>query len=105
MVRLRAVEHGRDALMVSTVWISGFVDASGGVHDATGFNVAATELRQLRLGEHRTLATELGPIPEIIGGGLALAFLLGAVWTRRARRAGIRRAGTAPNTGHGVTTA
>ena len=105
MVRLRAVEHGRDALMVSTVGISGFVDASGGVHNATGFNVAATELRQLRLGEHRTLATELGPIPEIIGGGLALAFLLGAVWTRRARRTGIRRAGTAPNTGHGVTTA
>jgi apolipoprotein N-acyltransferase len=105
MVRLRAVEHGRDALMVSTVGISGFVDASGGVHNATGFNVAATELRQLRLGEHRTLATELGPIPEFIGGGLALAFLLGAVWTRRARRAGIRRAGTAPNTGHGVTTA
>ncbi len=86
MVRLRAVEHGRDALMVSTVGISGFVDASGGVHNATGFNVPATELRQLRLGEHRTLATELGPIPEFIGGGLALAFLLGAVWTRRARR-------------------
>jgi apolipoprotein N-acyltransferase len=94
MVRLRAVEHGRDALMVSTVGISGFVDASGGVHNATGFNVPATELRQLRLGEHRTLATELGPIPEFIGGGLALAFLLGAVWTRRARRGGrLRRRG------------
>jgi apolipoprotein N-acyltransferase len=105
MVRLRAVEHGRDALMASTVGISGFVDASGGVHNATGFNVAATELRQLRLGEHRTLATELGPIPEFIGGGLAFAFLLGAAWTRRARRPGSRRAGTAPNTGHGVTTA
>lgn len=97
MVRLRAVEHGRDSLMVSTVGISGFVDASGGVHNATGFNVAATELRQLRLGEHRTLATELGPIPEFIGGGLALAFLLGVVWTRRAA--------TAPTSGHGVTTA
>ena len=105
MVRLRALEHGRDALMVSTVGISGFVDASGGVHNATGFNVPATELRQLRLGEHRTLATELGPIPEFIGGGLALAFLLGAVWTRRAGRLGTRRAATAPTTGHGVTTA
>jgi apolipoprotein N-acyltransferase len=105
MVRLRAVEHGRDALMVSTVGISGFVDASGGVHNATGFNVPATELRQLRLGEHRTLATELGPTPEFIGGGLALAFLLGAVWTRRARRPGARRAAIAPTTGHGVTSA
>ena len=105
MVRLRAVEHGRDALMVSTVGISGFVDASGGLHNATGFNVAATELRQLRLGQHRTLATELGPIPEFIGGGLALAFLLGAVWTRRAHRPGAGRAATAPTTEHGVTTA
>lgn len=105
MVRLRAVEHGRDALMVSTVGISAFIDTSGGVHNATGFNVAATELRELRLGEHRTLATELGPIPEFIGGGLALAFLLGAVWTRRADRTGTRPAATAPTTGHGVTTA
>jgi apolipoprotein N-acyltransferase len=105
MVRLRAVEHGRDALMVSTVGISGFVDASGGVHNATGFNVAATELRQLRLGEHRTLATDLGPIPEFIGGGLALVFLLGAVWMRRASRAGTRRPANAPTTGHGVTIA
>jgi apolipoprotein N-acyltransferase len=86
MVRLRAVEHGRDALMVSTVGISGFADASGGVHNMTGFNVQATELRQLRLGNQRTLATELGEIPEFVASGLALAALIGAAWLRRRAR-------------------
>src|SRR5690606_26671941 len=37
MVRLRAVAHGRPALMVSTVGISGFVDVDGQASDATGF--------------------------------------------------------------------
>ena len=38
MVRLRAVEHGRAALMASTVGVSGFVTPDGRVSDATGFN-------------------------------------------------------------------
>jgi apolipoprotein N-acyltransferase len=102
MVRLRAVEHGRDSMMVSTVGISGFVDASGGVHNATGFNVAATELRELRLGDQRTLATELGPIPEFVASGLAVLFLLGSVWIRQSSR---RRTGQSPNTQPKVSTA
>ncbi|HEY7175154.1 MAG TPA: apolipoprotein N-acyltransferase, partial [Micromonosporaceae bacterium] len=105
MVRLRAVEHGRDSLMVSTVGISGFVDASGGVHNATGFNVVATELRDLRLGGQRTLATELGPIPEFVASGLAIGILLGAVWLRHRIRSGERRSGPTPTTGHKVTAA
>jgi apolipoprotein N-acyltransferase len=83
MVRLRAVEHGRDALMVSTVGISGFVDASGGLHNETGFNVASTQWRQLRLGDQRTLATELGESPEFTACALAVALLLTALWLRR----------------------
>ena len=38
MVQVRAVEHGRAALMASTVGISAFVDESGAVHQATDFN-------------------------------------------------------------------
>ncbi len=86
MVRLRAVEHGRDGLMVSTVGISGFVDAAGRVHDATGFNVASTQLRELRLGTQRTLATDLGEWPELVASALALAVLVGAVVLRRRAR-------------------
>ena len=41
MVRLRAVEHGRPALMASTVGVSGFVAPDGRVSDATGFNTDA----------------------------------------------------------------
>ena len=51
MVRLRAVEHGRDALMASTVGVSAFVGTDGRVHDATGFNAAAVVVRELRLGD------------------------------------------------------
>jgi apolipoprotein N-acyltransferase len=86
MVRLRAVEHGRDGLMVSTVGISGFVDASGAVHNATGFNVPSTQLRALRVGTQRTLATDLGEAPEFAASALALAALIAAVWLRRRDR-------------------
>ena len=41
MVRLRAVEHGRPALMASTVGVSAFVDEAGNVYDATAFNAPA----------------------------------------------------------------
>ena len=65
MVRLRAVEHGREALMASTVGVSGFVGADGRVTGATGFNTAAVVVRQMHLGDARTLATRLGWWPEV----------------------------------------
>jgi apolipoprotein N-acyltransferase len=83
MVRLRAVEHGRDGLMVSTVGISGFTDSAGHSFDATGFNVRAVRLRVLRLGADRTLATELGPLPEYMLVGLGGFALAGAAVLRR----------------------
>jgi apolipoprotein N-acyltransferase len=86
MVRLRAVEHGRDALMVSTVGISGFATADGRVFDATGFNVRAVRVRELRLGTNRTLATELGPAAEGMLVGLGLLGLAGAGLLRRRQR-------------------
>jgi apolipoprotein N-acyltransferase len=86
MVRLRAVEHGRDALMASTVGISGFVDASGGVHGATSFDAPAVVVRELHLTDRRTLATRLGSIPEAVLVVVALAALVGAaVLGRRAK--------------------
>jgi apolipoprotein N-acyltransferase len=93
MVRLRAVEHGRAALMASTVGVSGFVDADGTVHDETGFNTRAVLVRQLRLGDERTLATRLGLWPELALSGLAVAALAAAgVLRLRARRAMVREA-------------
>ncbi len=83
MVRLRAVEHGRDALMASTVGVSGFVDPAGNVHDATGFNTAAVVVRAMHLNGPRTVATRLGHWPEIFAVLLTLVALAGAFVVRR----------------------
>ncbi|GIJ37785.1 apolipoprotein N-acyltransferase [Micromonospora andamanensis] len=85
MVRLRAVEHGRAALMASTVGVSGFVAPDGRVSDATGFNTRAVVVRQLPLTEGRTLATRVGVLPEALLAALAVAALAGALVLRRRR--------------------
>jgi apolipoprotein N-acyltransferase len=104
MVRLRAVEHGRDALMASTVGVSGFVMADGAVRQATGFNRPAVVVRQLRLGTGRTPATLLGGWLEWGLVALALAGLVvrarPAVAARR-RGAGTRAGAEAGGTGAG----
>lgn len=86
MVRLRAVEHGRESLMASTVGVSGFVDADGGVHDATDFNTERVVVREMTPSSTRTLATRLGYWPEVVLIGLAIAVLAAAVWLRTRRR-------------------
>ncbi|MGW5673133.1 apolipoprotein N-acyltransferase, partial [Micromonospora sp. NPDC003776] len=87
MVRLRAVEHGRNALMASTVGVSGFVTPDGRVDGATGFNTAAVVVRQMRRGDGRTPATRAGVWPEVALAALAVAALAGAAVLRRRREA------------------
>ncbi|MGA5298687.1 apolipoprotein N-acyltransferase [Nucisporomicrobium flavum] len=88
MVQLRAVEHGREALMVSTVGVSAFAAADGTVHGATGFNVDAVVLHDMRVGGPRTLATRLGHWPEIAAVALTVLALAAAAPLRRRRRSG-----------------
>jgi apolipoprotein N-acyltransferase len=85
MVRLRAVEHGTDALMVSTVGVSGFVDADGQVYGATSFFSAAVVVRELHIDNSRTLATRLGAGPEYLIIAGSLAALVAAALLRRAK--------------------
>ncbi|WP_436536905.1 apolipoprotein N-acyltransferase [Actinoplanes sp. HUAS TT8] len=85
MVRLRAVEHGLDSLMVSTVGVSAFVDTSGGVHGATAFNTAGVVVHKMATGGTRTLATRSGIWPEAAAVGLTVIALAGAVPLRRRR--------------------
>jgi apolipoprotein N-acyltransferase len=87
MVRLRAVEHGREALMASTVGVSAFVGTSGQLYTQTGFDVPAVEVRQMRLGGGRTVATTVGVWPEVAAVVLALVVLAGAAPLRRRRAA------------------
>ncbi|MFC0506068.1 apolipoprotein N-acyltransferase [Micromonospora costi] len=86
MVRLRAVEHGRPALMASTVGVSGFVAPDGRVSDATGFNTREVVVRQVHLADGRTLATRVGLWPEVLLAGLAVAALVAAAVLRRRER-------------------
>jgi apolipoprotein N-acyltransferase len=86
MVQLRAVEHGRDALMSSTVGVSAFVTADGRVLDATRLNTRAVLLRQLHLGRGHTMATTIGPVPEFVLAGIGLAVLVAAASSRRSIR-------------------
>jgi apolipoprotein N-acyltransferase len=87
MVRLRAVEHGREALMVSTVGISAFVDTRGAVSDATRFDTGAVKVREVHTGATRTLASRIGAAPEYAAVVAALVVLLLAARLRgRARR-------------------
>ncbi|MBO0868073.1 MAG: apolipoprotein N-acyltransferase [Micromonosporaceae bacterium] len=88
MVRLRAVEHGRYALMASTVGVSALVAPDGRLIAATGFNTQASLVGLLRLGSQRTLASDIGQVPELVLAGLALAALVAAVALRRTRRRG-----------------
>ena len=86
MVRLRAVEHGRESLMVSTVGVSALVGADGHVKASTGFNVPAVVVGEMRLNATRTLATRLGHWPEMAAAALAVIALAGALPMRRRRR-------------------
>jgi apolipoprotein N-acyltransferase len=83
MVRLRAVEHGRSALMASTVGVSGFVGIDGAVTQPTGFNTPAVVVAGMDQRATRTLATQLGYWPEMVLVGLALAVVAAAVPLRR----------------------
>jgi apolipoprotein N-acyltransferase len=86
MVRLRAVEHGRPALMASTVGVSAFVDGSGNVYNATQFNAEAVIAQDVALGSARTIATKLGVLPELALSVLAAGVLIAAVALRKLRR-------------------
>ena len=86
MVQLRAVEHGREALMVSTVGVSAFVGSAGQVYSSTGFNVPGVVLRDMRVGGPRTLATRSGHWPEVAAVALAVLALVAAAPLRRRRR-------------------
>jgi apolipoprotein N-acyltransferase len=85
MVRLRAVEHGRPALMASTSGVSATVTHTGRVTDETELFTRAVIVRTVRLGESRTPATTAGPAVELLLGGIAVAALLATAVAARRR--------------------
>jgi apolipoprotein N-acyltransferase len=61
ITRIRAVEHSRDILSVSTVGISAFIDNNGRVTKRTSENEKSFLLGNLKLTNHLTLINRLLP--------------------------------------------
>ena len=81
--RIRAIEHGRSVVHVSTVGVSALIRPDGSLIEPTTLFTAAALDADLPLRESRTLATTLGPVPEYLGCVVALLLLARALWARR----------------------
>lgn len=90
MSRLRAVEHGRATIQVSTVGVSAVVAPNGAVLQRTDLFTAAQMVATLPLRESLTLADRLGAWPAWIIDALAVCVVVagaaGAVRVRRSDR-------------------
>ena len=66
ITRIRAVEHSRDILSVSTVGISAFIDNNGRVVSQTPENISTSISGDLKISNHRTLADRLGGVAPLL---------------------------------------
>ena len=65
MARLRAVEHGRTALMAADRGISRLRRSRGRVYDATGFQRARRLVAEVTAGRDPYDGNRLGALPEV----------------------------------------
>jgi apolipoprotein N-acyltransferase len=84
MTRLRAIEHGRATVQVSTVGVSAIVRPDGSVVSDTDLFTRDVLVARVPLREASTVADKLGSWPEAVLSTLALLGLVGAV-VRRGR--------------------
>ena len=86
--RIRAMEHGRSVVHVSTVGVSALITPDGTVHQPSALFTRTVLSGSLPLRSVRTVATMVGPWPEY-AAGLAFAVVL---------LVGLRRRPTEPAT-------
>ena len=87
MSRLRAVEHGRAVVHVSTVGVSALITPDGQLQRSSRLFTADVLEGRLPLRTGITPATRLGALPELVLAGLGLVLAAaGAVRARRSRR-------------------
>lgn len=87
MSRLRAIEHGRAAVQISTVGVSAVIAPNGAVLQSTSLFTAAQMVATLPLRESLTLADRLGSWPAWITDALAVCVVVaGAAGAARVRR-------------------
>ena len=66
ITRIRAVEHSREILSVSTVGISAFIDNNGRVVSQTPENISTSISGDLKISNHQTLADRLGGVAPLL---------------------------------------
>lgn len=74
--RIRAIEHGRSVVHVSTVGVSGFITPDGSVTDQTGLFTAAQRVGRPVLRHETTPADSFGDRPQVLAAGLLVLLLL-----------------------------
>jgi len=83
--RIRAIEHGRSIVHVSTVGVSALITPDGSAHQRTALFTPALLAAELPLRTDRTVADRLGPWPEDLAVfGLSMMVIL--LGLRRLRR-------------------
>jgi apolipoprotein N-acyltransferase len=81
ITRLRAIEHSREILSVSTIGISAFIDNNGAMKRQSKENVSTSITGGLSLSQHRTISDRLGGVAPLLT--LLASFLLALAGTRR----------------------
>ena len=85
MTRIRAVEHGRATIQVSTSGQSAIVTPDGAVLSQTGLYEPGILSAELPLRTSRTLADRVGATPEAVVTVLAAAAIMAGIVTGRRR--------------------
>jgi len=80
ITRIRAIEHSREILSVSTVGISAFIDNNGGVKSQTEENISTANSGNLKISSHQTLSDRLGGVAPL------LVLLTSFIFAFRSRR-------------------
>ncbi|OHV45536.1 apolipoprotein N-acyltransferase [Pseudofrankia sp. BMG5.36] len=94
MTRIRAVEHGRATIQVSTSGQSAIITPDGTILAQTGLYEPGILSAELPLRTGRTLADRVGAIPEAVASALAAAAIMAGIATGRRRP---RPAGPTPS--------
>jgi apolipoprotein N-acyltransferase len=83
--RIRALEHGRSIVHVSTVGVSAMITPDGTAHQRSTLFTPAVLAADLPLRTDRTMADRVGAWPEILASG-SIAMMLVLLGLRRLRR-------------------
>jgi apolipoprotein N-acyltransferase len=81
--RLRAIEHGRSIVHVSTVGVSGFINPDGTYSDKTALFTQAARLGAPVVRTEITISDRIGALPEYAAAVAAAALVALGLWLRR----------------------